>query len=137
MASSQPLTTMEVPGMRQRATSTLDVSTDNSDPRCSSEQIEETPPFQITLTPRIIFSIVCVLGFVCFALLTTLFDARYQFFAFHGNMEDAAASCRKTAIIFAALAFVAFLPSISNCLVARQRALSLQKKHVLPGAYRR
>lgn len=136
-ASSWLRTTMEGPGMRQRTTSTLDVSNDNSEPRSSSEQIDDMPPIQMALTPRIIFSIVCALGFVCFALLTTLFDARYQFFAFHGNMEDAAASCRKTAIIFAVLALIAFLPSISNCLIARQRALSLQKKHVLPGAYRR
>lgn len=128
---------MEVPGMRQRATSTMDVPTENYESRCSSGHVEDESPIQLTLTPRIIFSIVCSLGFVCFAILTTLFDARYQFFAFRGNMEDAATSCRKTAFIFAVLAIVAFLPSISNCLLARQRAFSLQKKHVLPGAYRR
>lgn len=80
---------------------------------------------------------ISLLGVLCFAVLAILFNARYPFFDFRGNMEEAATSCRQTAILFSVFALVAIAPPLVNLFSSRQKAKLLQRKHILPGAYRR
>lgn len=98
-------------------------------------------PFETDAAPmstaRAIIITISLLGVICFSALATLFNARYPFFAFHGNMEDAASSCWQTVALFAIIAIIAIFPSFANIYSSRQKAKALQKEHVLPGAYRR
>lgn len=86
---------------------------------------------------RTIILVVSVLGVVSFSFLASLFGAEYEFFGFHGNMEEAASSCWQTALLFAVISVIAAFPSITALLSSWKRAYSLKKKHVLPGGYRR
>lgn len=86
---------------------------------------------------RACFLVVSLLGVVCFSTLAVLFGARYAFFGFRGNMEEAAASCWETALLFGLVAVVSGLPSVSGAISARSKAYALRKKQTLPSFYRR
>lgn len=88
-------------------------------------------------TARAVVLTVSVLGVLSFSVFAVMFGARYPFFGFHGNMEEATTSCWQTAILFGVVAIFAIFPSVTNAVGGWRRAHSLHKKHVLPGAYRR
>lgn len=88
-------------------------------------------------TVRAVFIVVSLLGVVSFSGLAMLFGARYAFVGFHGNMEEAAASCWQTAVLFGVVAVVSAFPSLTNAISAKSRAYALKKKYTLPSVHRR
>lgn len=130
-------TALKVPTgeIRQRNnTPTGQTPPENAQPFTNDPFNPEAASLTVARTVAIVISL---LGVLCFAILAIMFNARYPFFAFRGNMEEAAASCKQTAILFFVVALIAIAPPLANFFSMQQKAKSLQKKHVLPGAYRR
>lgn len=79
----------------------------------------------------------CATGAVTFSALGMSFARRYAFIKFHGDMDEAAASCWTVALLFIFGAVVTALPSINEFAKAKRRQMRNLQKHVLPGGYRR
>lgn len=118
-------------GIRQRA---LPTATGMSEHRTPA--LDEPEPSNMNAVRGTIL-IISLLGVVSFATLAVLFSARYAFFGFRGNMEQATTSCWETAFLFGVIAVAAAVPSVSGAFKNWYKARLLRKKQVLPGAYRR
>lgn len=123
-------------GMRQRTNPTLVTTTSRGFNPHSVASSKSSAEGESAGTVRTLIIAVSLCGVLCFCVLATMFNARYPFFAFQGNMEEAAASCWQTAALFAIVAVVALFPSLVSFISSRHKAHVLQKKHVLPGGYR-
>lgn len=116
-------------GIRQRSSYANAVQSEGQ----TAEPPEETGMSNV----RAVFLVVSLLGIVSFSGLAMLFSARYAFVGFHGNMEEAAASCWQTAVLFGFVAIVSAFPSLTNAISAKSRAYALNKKYTLPSVHRR
>lgn len=86
---------------------------------------------------RSVVVVISLLGVISFSTLAYFFSTRYNFLGFHGNMEEAASSCRQTAVLFGITAFIAIFPTLTALFKAKKKAQVLKRKQVLPGNYRR
>lgn len=127
----QPDSFDQTTGIRQRAAYAGTGNEELNAPALEEEDSSDMSPF------RAIILVVSFLGVISFCILGSLFGARYAFFGFHGNMEEAAKSCWQTAVLFGVVAVMAVLPSITNALHKWQKLRSIHRKHVLPSVYRR
>lgn len=118
-------------GIRQRAMPTTVSMSEHRKPA-----LDEPEPSNMSAVQGTIL-IISSLGVVSFTTLAALFSARYAFFGFRGNMEQAATSCWQTAFLFGIIAVAAAVPSVSGAFRAWRKARLLRKKQVLPVAYRR
>eukprot|EP00177_Eucheuma_denticulatum_P000206 GFKZ01000360.1.p4 GENE.GFKZ01000360.1~~GFKZ01000360.1.p4 ORF type:complete len:132 (-),score=18.71 GFKZ01000360.1:3576-3971(-) len=88
-------------------------------------------------TVRAIALVISMVGVATFSALAVMFGERYAFFGFHGNMEEAAASCWQTATLFGVVATCAAFPSLISLLSSRSRIHAANKKYSLPTMYKR
>lgn len=107
----------------------------NSD-RHSKVDIDAPQPGHMG-TVRAIALVISLVGIISFSALAVMFGARYAFFGFHGNMEEAAASCWQTAALFGVVAACTAFPSLISLLSSRSRIHAANKKYSLPTMYKR